>query len=606
MAAEGENVTADGTNQATQSTTETSKEESYTLEALHLLKDAQQQHGLRHGDFQRYRGYCSRRIRRIRKSLHFPQGNRNRVAPKKVTPEILSDSRYLQLPLFCAERCWAYAMQLKSEANTEPRKRFHMVSKLKKAVVYSEELASLCDSEKCDARTKLECQAYNAWIKGSLQFETENWESAMELYTKAKTIYEKLANAFSEELQALYQQRVDEISPNLRYCAYNIGDESALQDLQKMRIAAGEDQLTLKLDDLLSQTREKQAATLSEVTWRGRTVPVKVEAVRLFLLNMQDLNTELEAAESMDSRVSIYESLLKQCIDAQQALRDVLQEDQVFKAAVRGQPIEGKISNAHYLHSYLMYLRLSTTVERNLLLVENLKQNLPENNPEEGRKLTKPQDLVRLYDIIIQNLTEIPNLHGIQDDPTIESETEASVLRYKAFRSFYIARSYSSAKKWKETVALYQRALDNCKKALAGYKKQSQSPKIKEEVQTIQELQEQIGGQMHSCQAFSILDSGASGDQSLFTPVTDKRLLEDRLDEFVTDKSLSSKKATLTHFPPNFEPIPCRPLFFDLALNHIEFPSLEDKLEAQKKAAGGGGGGLTGMVKGWLWGGGKK
>lgn len=60
--------------------------------------------------------------------------------------------------MFCAERCWAYAMQLKSEANTEPRKRFHMDSKLKKAVVYSEELEALGNSSKCDARTKLECQ----------------------------------------------------------------------------------------------------------------------------------------------------------------------------------------------------------------------------------------------------------------------------------------------------------------------------------------------------------------------------------------------------------------------------------------------------------------
>lgn len=57
-----------------------------------------------------------------------------------------------------------------------------------------------------------------------------------------------MANAFSEEIQLIYQQRVDEISPNLRYCAYNIGDESALQDLQKMRIAAGGDQLSFKLD----------------------------------------------------------------------------------------------------------------------------------------------------------------------------------------------------------------------------------------------------------------------------------------------------------------------------------------------------------------------
>lgn len=69
---------------------------------------------------------------------------------------------------------------------------------------------------------------------------------------------------------------------------------------------------------------------------------------------------------------------------------------------MRGQPIEGKVSNQHYLHSYLMNIRLTTTVDRNLIMVENMKQNLPENNPEEGRKITKPQDLVRLYDIIIQ------------------------------------------------------------------------------------------------------------------------------------------------------------------------------------------------------------
>lgn len=39
-----------------------------------------------------------------------------------------------------------------------------------------------------------------------------------------RTIYEKLASAFTEELAVLYRQRVDEISPNIRYCAYNIGD----------------------------------------------------------------------------------------------------------------------------------------------------------------------------------------------------------------------------------------------------------------------------------------------------------------------------------------------------------------------------------------------
>ena len=40
------------------------------------------------------RQYCARRIRRIRKSLHFLQGTRHKVQPKKVTEEaILKDAR---------------------------------------------------------------------------------------------------------------------------------------------------------------------------------------------------------------------------------------------------------------------------------------------------------------------------------------------------------------------------------------------------------------------------------------------------------------------------------------------------------------------------------
>ncbi|KAL8616979.1 hypothetical protein ACOMHN_041897 [Nucella lapillus] len=605
MAAEGENVTGEKPKSDDQQS-DTATIDSFTVEALLLIKEAQQQHGLRHGDYQRYRSYCSRRIRRIRKSLHFPQGGRNRVTPKKVTGDLLTDSRYIQLPLFCAERCWAYAMQLKSEANTEPRKRFHMASRLKKAVQYADELAMLCESPKCDARTKLECQAYSAWIHGSLHFELSNWEKAVEFFTKAKTIYAKLAGAFTEEQQAVYQQRVDEIAPNLRYCAYNIGDETALIDLQKMRVAAGGDQLSSKLDDLLSQTREKQTTTLSEVTWRGRTVQVKVETVRLFLLSMGDAEKELETADTADSKVSIYETLLKQCIEAQQALRDSVQEDTVFKAAIRGQPIEGKITNLHYLYSYLTFLRLKIAIERNLHLIENLRQYLPDRQVEEGRKITKPQDLVRLYDIIIQNLGEIPNLAGVEEDSTLSEEINIRVSGYKAFRLFYIARAYAGAKKWTEAIALYERTLEYAKKAVGGYKNfKSKDAQYQVEATHLSELQGEVKGMMFSCHANSILDANSAGKEPALTNAAmSRKSLDERLDNYVEDKSLVGKKPYITTFPPDFQPIPSRPLFFDLALNHVEFPSLEDKMEqAQKKAAGGG---LTGLVKGWLWGGGDK
>lgn len=49
-------------------------------------------------------------------------------------------------------------------------------------------------------------------------------------------------------------------------------------------------------------------------------------------------------------------------------------------------------------------------------------------------------------------------------------------------------------------------------------------------------------------------------------------------------------------------PVSCKPLFFDLALNHISFPSLAENMESKKAA----GAGLTGFVKGFLGWGGKK
>lgn len=68
--------------------------------------------------------------------------------------------RFLHIPLMMTERAWGYAMQLKQEANTEPRKKFHLIARLQKASKIASELENLCESAKCDARTKLEAQVY--------------------------------------------------------------------------------------------------------------------------------------------------------------------------------------------------------------------------------------------------------------------------------------------------------------------------------------------------------------------------------------------------------------------------------------------------------------
>ena len=82
---------------------------------------------------------------------------------------------------------------------------------------------------------------------------------------------------------------------------------------------------------------------------------------------------------------------------------------------------------------------------------------------------------------------------------------------------------------------------------------------------------------------------------------SDKRAVSERLNKYQDGLDVASSKPNLVPFPPDFQPIPCKPLFFDIALNQVELPSLDDKLEQKAAAAGG----ITGFIKGW-WGGGKK
>lgn len=79
---------------------------------------------------------------------------------------------------------------------------------------------------------------------------------------------------------------------------------------------------------------------------------------------------------------------------------------------------EDKPSNMLLLFSYLTWLRINKTIERNLLMVDSLraafnKQQQQQQQPSSGdaTKNAKPQDIIRLYDIILQNFKvrfEIP------------------------------------------------------------------------------------------------------------------------------------------------------------------------------------------------------
>lgn len=58
-------------------------------------------------------------------------------------------------------------------------------------------------------------------------------------------------------------------------------------------------------------------------------------------------------------------------------------------------------------HSYLTYIKLWTVVKRNESMAHMLQAKLKEPQTDENKRGPRPQDLIRLYDIILQVQTHL-------------------------------------------------------------------------------------------------------------------------------------------------------------------------------------------------------
>ncbi|KAK4306411.1 hypothetical protein Pmani_021767 [Petrolisthes manimaculis] len=576
----------------------------YTVKVLHEVREAQLSHGLRHGDYQLYRQYCSRRLRRLRKKLDLIQGDKKNFRKKVVTVDHLKDDKFLYIPLMTVERYWAYAMQLKEESQQETRKKFSMRNKLRKAaqaVITLEKLVE--ESGVFDARTQLEVQGYSAWLQGTVLFELADWslewDKPVVFFNKALAIYGKVKDAVSEDEREVYTGRLQELEVKMRFCRHHLGDRTATDTLLAMR---DNEALGDKLDNLLAATRERQAATLSEVTWKRRTLAVKHEKVRLFLFNEGLIHGELEKTSDPDEQVRMLEKLLMECKDAIQLVRDDLKNDPTFKP--RQQASNGPVSPLHFLHTYLCYHRLNLTVLRYVAMAHTYQKIvLGEVQVDEGKKAPKLQDLVRLQEMIIQNLKEILNLPGLEEDDQLREVIEGQIRAYQAHRCYFVAESFVKMEKWAEGLVLYERTLSHIKTA----KKSNLEAAM---VKDLDELKDRVDGKKFTAHAQAILTSHVSTTPSISKlSIKNKKLLIDRLDEYVEDSRLTGTNPYVATVPTPMKSVHCKPLFFDLALNHISFPSLEHKVETSKKKQqqqqhqqeAAPGGGLTGLVSRW-WG----
>jgi len=106
------------------------------------------------------RQYCTQKIERLRHKLNLTQANKKKFKSVPLTVRNTRSFRHLYIPLFEAERAWSFAMQLKRESIEEPRKKRHLIRRLRRASAAAKKLEDICAAKegKVDTRTLLEAQ----------------------------------------------------------------------------------------------------------------------------------------------------------------------------------------------------------------------------------------------------------------------------------------------------------------------------------------------------------------------------------------------------------------------------------------------------------------
>ncbi|GAU25472.1 hypothetical protein TSUD_71260, partial [Trifolium subterraneum] len=524
----------------------------FSINVLQLLKSAQMQHGLRHGDYTRYRRYCTARLRRLYKSLKFTHG-RGKYAKRTITEANVTEVRFLHVILYSAERAWSHAMEKRQLPNgPNASQRIYLIGRLRKAVKWASLFSQLC-ATKADSRTSLEAEAYESYMKGSLLFEQDqNWDVALKHFKSARAVYEELGKYGDLDNQVLCRERVEELEPSIRYCLHKIG-QSNLQASELLNIGDMEgpalDLFKAKLEAAMAEARSQQAASMTEFRWLGHRFPISNAKTRVAILK--------GSAESV---------------------KDDLNGLDKAVSAVLGE----------------------RTIERNLLLVKVAKSKLAKRNDDKNEKVTKPEELVRLYDLLLQNTSDLSDLVSSGRDQKSEEvsfaeECSCKTLAFRAERCFYVAKSYSVAGKRAEAYALYCRARSLAEDALR--KLQTLDGNNKTMIKELEVLSnecrsnsciEHALGIMEEKRTQENISEGISNISLTGVERSEKFLLE-KLDVYESAVGDSNVKSAprIAQFPPAFQAIARNPIVLDLAYNTIEFPSIENRMKKDKRAKGG-------------------
>lgn len=323
------------------------------------------------------------------------------------------------------------------------------------------------------AENLIEVTIYAVILNGRFLRYRDEFEDALIQLSVARGLLDDLVNSASTSRdQALAILFSDEIGPEIRYCAHELGHAKSydVNGIVSELAPKHRNQLIENCDGLIAQLQAEERVAdskikLNERLWDGQPVPVRYPELVDVFLKVEEAEIGLNTSQK-DSRhpvgtpgkksklgITAYDALLLALSDAEEVARKLEGAQQVrlsvfLNIQFSHQPCQlngtgaSSLSNGgrdiHFVHAYILYQLLSRRIQRDLLLKSTLfaSESGDKLKPQENKKRTVKQEpvdyrlypaVVKLLDTVLQSLTQMRTLTIVDDHPDLASAVEARI-----------------------------------------------------------------------------------------------------------------------------------------------------------------------------------
>ncbi len=479
-----------------------------------------------------------------------------------------------------------------------------IASRLKKATTYAENLVQILKDRATTHATSmdmLEAQAYLSSLKGALHFEKARWRACLQDFSLARIIYTTLGlSSKTDTFKDLLSTTID---PSIRYAAYQlkVPRTKPVPEIAIEQYPSNETETRNEIESLNSRAFNIDAESKvtsgvgasdlpTTLSWRSRTVKIEdaaiSQALGLAAVREQELDSKFNSTEegstTSEDLAAAYDEVINARQDAVDATMAAIAE--LTKEGV--DPSDSRLQSLQVTRTAVNYAVIEWRVGRNRVLCgpsdgmlfepaqskrsqkqKPRKDGKPQTTKEEGtgRKLARLRERVALYDAILQSIDTVKELPGVTRETQFVEELAGKRSYFQSLRCLAIARSHAFTDELTNALALFARALDLSQASKPSSLSTTPQGPLKLDLRPTQLTQylQSLVSQYRGLVELKALSTAQKSDKTNWRPP-----IIERLGEYDDDVDLKN----LVTYPPKLQPIPVKPLFFDLAWNYIEYP----------------------------------